>query len=111
MKGGDIIKQIRKNLKLSSSKAASPALNLTIDYPAEEEMVLLGHYALRLSAEENAQVEVSIQGADWQECRFAVGHFWLDWEPTKRGPLKISARSRVGKGRWKKSEDRNCEVI
>ena len=54
-------------------KTAAPSLDITIDYPKEEELIVSGHYAVRISAMPEAQVELSINDAEWAGCRTALG--------------------------------------
>ena len=91
-----------------SPKATSSAV--VIDFPTQEEQVMPGHYAIRLTAPGAAEVQVSIAGGDWQGCRESAGHFWYDWRPEQEGPCAIEARARSGKGRWSKSEPCDCVV-
>lgn len=90
----------------------APPPSVAIDHPIENELVRPGHYAIRLTAQGAAEVEVSIDGKDWQPCREAVGHHWYDWSPEPAGRRVLEARARRGpKGRWVKSEPRSFEVL
>lgn len=105
-----------RNNKPKSSAVAEPqspsvATDIHIDYPREEELIIPGHYAVRLSGAPDAQVELSINDGDWTGCRTAVGYYWFDWEPSKAGEYTLLARQKVGKGRAKKSEPRFCRVV
>lgn len=84
---------------------------VSVDYPQEGEKIMPGHYAVRVSAVPGAQVEISVDGGPDQPCRPSVGYYWFDWSPTQPGRVTFSARYRIGKGRWKKSEPRSCTVI
>jgi hypothetical protein len=64
-----------------------------IDNPVENEDVLPGHYAIRISAPNAQTVSVSINDSEWEECRNSVGYFWHDWYPSKIGTHQIKARS------------------
>jgi|SRR5581483_6806731 len=91
--------------------AAAPSLEIIIDYPKEEELVLSGDYAVRLSGTSEAQVELSVNGGEWLGCRRSVGFYWFDWTPTETGEAVLKARLRVGDGRWKMSAERFCRVV
>jgi hypothetical protein len=92
-------------------KIAAPALDVAIDYPKEEELVLSGHYAVRISATPEAQVEISFNDGEWNGCRTSLGYYWFDWNPAELGETVIKARVRVGAGRWKVSAERFCRVV
>ncbi len=100
---------ITKVLKPKESEDASATI--AIDYPREEELVIPGHYAVRISAHPQAQVEISINEGDWLGCRHAVGYYWFDWEPSKAGEVTLVARQKIGKGRAKKSDTRFCRIV
>lgn len=89
--------------RTAAPKKAAPAkktpLKVVIDYPAVHEIVLPGHYAIRLTAAGATQAQVRFDGDDWSDCRQAAGHFWYDWAP-QAGRVRIEARARTGKGRW-----------
>jgi hypothetical protein len=91
--------------------AEIPAADIHIDYPREEELIIPGHYAVRLSGLPDAQVEISINEGEWQGCRTAVGYYWFDWEPATPGEVTLVARIKAGKGRQKKSESRFCRIV
>lgn len=74
-------------------------LKVVIDYPAEHEIVMPGHYAIRLTAAGATQAQVRFDGDDWSDCREAAGHFWYDWAP-QAGRVRLEVRARIGKGRW-----------
>jgi hypothetical protein len=92
-----------------AAAAARPPLEASIDYPAEGERVLPGHYAVRMTAGGASQAQARLDGGPWRDCRPAVGHFWLDWAP-EAGPAVIEARARAGKGRWTSAPPRACVV-
>lgn len=65
---------------------------LTIDHPAEGETVWSGHYAVRISAPAQAEVEVRVDGGPWKPCRSAAGHWWLDLSGLADGGHELVAR-------------------
>lgn len=83
----------------SKPAAKKAALKVVIDYPAVHEIVMPGHYAIRLSAPGADQAQVRFDGDEWSDCRDSYGHFWYDWAP-QSGRVRIEARARTGKGRW-----------
>jgi len=99
--------------KKPSSSALTPggAVEVTVDFPHEGELVLPGHYAVRVSAQPGYDVEISTDGKEWSLTRPSVGFHWFDWWPSASGRTVLSARVKSGKGRWKKVSERECIVI
>lgn len=95
----------------SPTQGKKTGLSVVIDYPVEQEKIMPGHYAVRISAVNAERVEVSFNKGDWQVCRFADGYFWFDWWPAGSGKVVITARAQSGKSRSKKSEERSCFII
>ena len=52
---------------------------ITIDYPRENEKVMVGHYAVRVSAPSGAQVELIVNNGEERPCRESIGFYWYDW--------------------------------
>lgn len=91
-------------VKKAPAKApAKSALQAVIDYPQPHEIVLPGHYSIRLTAHGATQAQIRVDGGEWTDCREAAGHFWHDWAP-QPGSAHIEARARAGKGRWASAE-------
>jgi hypothetical protein len=86
-----------------------PPFAVEIDYPQENEAVRPGHYSIRLTAAGASAAQARLDGGEWQDCREAVGHYWLDWAPGT-GQAKIEARARAGKGRWTSALARSVSV-
>jgi hypothetical protein len=64
-----------------------------IDYPQEEEAITSEHYTFRVKAPLNAEkVEVCIDGAPWQLCRYSSGFWWYDWSDYGSGEHEVVAR-------------------
>jgi hypothetical protein len=64
-----------------------------IDYPQEEETIVSPHYTFRIKAPLNAEkVEVCIDGAPWQLCRYSSGFWWYDWADYATGEHEVVAR-------------------
>ena len=65
----------------------------SIDYPQEEETITSPHYTFRVKAPLNAEkVELCIDGAPWQLCRYSSGFWWFDWSDYATGEHEIVAR-------------------
>ena len=109
---GKLLSSIKKGLSAGAEKKApEPAPAVAVGYPRENEKVFPGHYAVRLTGYPGDQVQISINNGDWQDCRFAAGHFWFDWYPMKPGKYSLVARlKRGGKGKAVSSDPRNCTV-
>jgi len=106
-----ILSRVKKTFVSEHSNGTPPAaVELAIDFPQEGEFVRPGHYAIRLTAPAGSQVEISINDGNWELCRHAVGYYWYDWTPGKAGSQELVARSKIGKGKWKKSDARRCSV-
>ncbi|MBI2362566.1 MAG: hypothetical protein HYV15_04205 [Elusimicrobia bacterium] len=101
----------RKPRAAAASPKAPKAAAVVLDFPAPEEQVAPGHYAIRVAANTEMKVEVSIDGGEWQECRPAVGYFWYDWAPAASGEHRIVARAKNGGPRFAKTEERVCLVV
>src|SRR5438105_1523899 len=80
-----------------NNSSVETKLDVTIDYPKEEELINPGHYAVRISTVPEAQVELSLNGGDWKGCRSGSGYFWYDWQATTPGEYTLTARQKVGK--------------
>ena len=89
--------------------AAKSALQVVIDYPEEQTVILPGHYAVRLSAPGAGQAQIRFDGGDWLDCRESLGHFWHDWTPLA-GRVRLEVRARAGKGRWSPVAEREVVV-
>lgn len=87
--------------KKTAAKKAAPksALQVVIDYPQVHEVILPGHYSIRLTAQGAGQAQLRIDGEEWLDCRESLSHFWHDWL-AQAGQIRLEARARIGKGRW-----------
>jgi hypothetical protein len=94
----------------AAKASAKPKLEATIDFPQAGETVRPGHYSIRVTATGATQVQARVGAGEWNECRESVGHFWLDWAP-EAGKCVLSARARVGKGRWTAAAERAVVVV
>ena len=101
----------KNNAEVLVLKPSVPTLEINFDYPKQEELVLTGHYAVRIIGTLEAQVELSINNGEWNGCRTALGFYWFDWSPSELGETVLKARVRVGNGRWKISDERFCRVV
>ncbi|MDD5304231.1 MAG: hypothetical protein PHS14_14115 [Elusimicrobia bacterium] len=108
-------KKIVAEKKIVAKKAVlkAPArkngLQVVIDYPRVHEIVLPGHYSIRLTALGAGQAQVRFDGGEWVDCRESLGHFWHDWT-AQAGQARIESRARIGKGRWSPTEEREVVV-
>ena len=85
--------------------------HVVIDYPQEKETISCPEYTIRVGPVNSSVVEVSIDGGEWNICRFAEGYWWFDWANYPAGKHKITARVRSDKGKTlKKSDIRSCET-
>lgn len=95
-----MVKKLAAPKKTAAKAPAKKAgLKVVIDYPAAHEVVMPGHYAIRLTAAGATQAQVRFDGDEWSDCRDSFGHFWYDWAP-QSGRVRIEVRARAGKGRW-----------
>ncbi|MBV9079911.1 MAG: hypothetical protein JO102_02190, partial [Elusimicrobia bacterium] len=96
--------------KTAAAPAAKAASKPSIDFPVEGELVLPGHYAVRVSAPEGSGPEISTDGKQWNACRPAVGYFWFDWWPSAKGRVTLQLRLKAN-GKWTKVAERGCSVV
>lgn len=83
---------------------------LAVDFPRQGETVTSPHYAVRLSAPEDAaQVEISVDQGDWIPCRKAAGYWWHDWSGYGEGEHEVVARIQVA-GKLVSSEPHGFRV-
>jgi hypothetical protein len=86
-------------------------MKVTVDYPQEGEKVKHGHYAVRVSANDATEVEISVDRGDWRPCRTSNGYWWGDMWPQAHEIHEIRARARTGEGDWTESEPRACDAV
>ena len=93
----------------TKGKGAVLGFDAIIDYPQKGEAVMPGHYAIRVSATPDTEVEVRVNGKEWQPCRAGAGFYWVDWwaEP---GDVRIVARFKTRYNEWKESKERRVKV-
>ena len=80
-----------------------------IDHPQEHERLLGPVYVVRLGVGGAEQVEISIDGGVWQNCRLTSGYWWYDWSAIRPGRHTLVARMRTSGGRWFRTPPRPCE--
>lgn len=102
--------KIFSNGKKSKSQTESSPIALSIDYPQEGDVVLEGHYAVRISVPFAGQTQVSVNKGPWQTCRPDSGYQWFDWWPEKSGKQKLEARLVLDDGTILKAEVRSFTV-
>ena len=106
-----ILNRIKKGLTMEKPVTNEEASAVVIDYPREGDLLLSGHYAVRITSAHDNQVQISINNGDWQDTRAAGGFFWFDWWLSKPGKYTLVARAKKGKATPKKSANRNCTVV
>lgn len=104
-------KAARKPRAAAKTAKTPKAPAVILDFPVQEEKIVPGHYAIRVAANPEMKVEVSIDGGEWSECRPAVGYYWYDWTPSAAGEHRIVARAKNGGPRFAKTEERVCLVV
>lgn len=82
-----------------------------IDYPRDTENIGIGHYAVRISALAGSDVEISFDKGTWLACRYAIGHWWFDWNSEVKGAHTISVRARGAQGKWRLSKEVRFQVV
>lgn len=74
-------------------KKRSPRYEITIDYPKNNEVITYkNHYAIRIGTPNEGMVEISIDGSEYQKCRYSVGYWWYDWNNIPEGTHTLEAR-------------------
>lgn len=106
-----LMSRLKKSILADAKNGKSTVSELEIDFPQQQEQVLAGHYAIRVTANNLDTVQISINDSDWKACRQALGYFWHDWTPRTPGKCNIFVRGRLKNGRWKKSGARSCTVV
>jgi hypothetical protein len=104
-----VAKKIAVKKAVVKKAAPKSTLQVVIDYPQVHEIILPGHYSIRLTALGAGQAQLRIDGGEWLDCRDTHGHFWHDWAP-QAGRARIEARARAGKGRWSPVAERDVIV-
>lgn len=100
-----------KEAPVKAAPASEQASYVVIDHPINGEVVLAGHYAVRIGASWGGIVEFQINNEDWIPCRHNAGYWWFDWHNIPLGKHKLVARIVDGNGNVvKKSETRRIEV-
>lgn len=66
-----------------------------IDYPKTNEAVSFDHYAVRISAAQDEQVEISLDGGAWAPCFNSSGYWWFHLNGLAAGTHKLAARVKV----------------
>jgi hypothetical protein len=83
---------------------------VVVDYPQEGEILTSPGYTLRVSTSAVENVQISIDGRDFQPMRESVGFWWYDWNNYGAGAHTLVARIQVGK-RFQKSKARSFTAI
>lgn len=83
---------------------------VVVDFPQEGEILTSPSYTLRVSTSAVENVQISIDGRDFQPMRESVGFWWYDWANYGAGAHTLVARIQVGK-RFQKSKARSFTAI
>lgn len=85
--------KIKKNSDLNNKIKRKSKYEITIDYPRDEEIISYReHYAIRVGTPNNGIVQISIDGGEFVQCRYAAGYWWYDWCDIPLGQHTIVAR-------------------
>jgi hypothetical protein len=114
---------VKKTAVKASKKAevgVAPELKVTvpeettyvvIDHPANGDVLIPSHYAVRIGASWGGIVEFQVDDAEWIPCRHNAGYWWFDWHNIPLGKHKLAARMVDNNGKvLKKSAVRRIEV-
>ena len=83
-----------------------------VDFPKHNEKIQTTHYSCRVGSNAGCHsVEVSVNGKDWQVCRFDNGYWWYDMHNCKKGSCNLKARANTHEGEVLKSVLRRFKII
>lgn len=77
---------------------------VSIDFPAQGEVITGADYTVRVSAPEAGSVEVAFNQGDWRPCRRSAAFWWCDWSGYSDGEHEVVARLVTDEGRTVLSE-------
>lgn len=103
-----------KIITKASPKAAKPegaAVEVSIDYPQQDEGIPSESYTFRIGSVRAEKVEVSIDRGPWLACRPAEGYWWYDWSNYAPGIHRLTARALGAGGAAGMSAQRRFQVI
>ena len=84
----------------AAKKAAAQELQVSVDYPQQDEGITSREYTVRVGVTPAAEkVEVAIDRGPWLACRSAEGYWWYDWSGYGPGRHEAVARVRLPDGR------------
>jgi len=99
-----------KNSCTTTKTTKTNCKNICVDYPQNEETVYCGHYCFRLGSRKPCSaMQVSINGGEWQNCRYANGYWWFDWWNFNTGNFYLEAKAYV-EGKEEKTDKRYFTV-
>ncbi|OGS34455.1 MAG: hypothetical protein A2474_04045 [Elusimicrobia bacterium RIFOXYC2_FULL_34_12] len=83
---------------------------VVIGYPEENEKINHPNYAIKIGTNCEGNVDISIDGGDWNRCRHSGGFWWFDWTNYPQGEHKLVARLCDNEGKvLTKSVTRKCK--
>lgn len=99
-----VMKQLKKALRVKPK--------VSVDFPKHNEKIQSTHYSCRLGVPcDSNNVEVSVNGNDWQVCRFDSGYWWYDMHNCKKGGCNLKARVQTKEGEVLKSVLRRFKIV
>ena len=107
-----MLKKLHKKLKsVTSSLIRLTEVNqyVVVGYPKENEIINNPSYTIKIGVTGEGNVEISIDGGDWESCRQSEGFWWYDWANYPPGTHKVIVGLRDNKGKIiRKSKIRRC---
>jgi hypothetical protein len=94
---------------LPSPYHAPVAPYIWIDHPQQNERLRAPIYVIRLGVGGARNVEISLDGGSWQNCRLNSGYWWFDWSAIAPGKHTLLARMWTQDGRALRTPPRTCE--
>lgn len=96
----------------AAKKAATQELQVSVDYPQQDEGITSREYTVRVGVTPAAEkVEVAIDRGPWLACRSAEGYWWYDWSGYAPGIHRVTARALTADGGTGLSVQRRFQVI
>ena len=95
-----------------TTKTTAPGLQVSIDYPQQDEGISSENYTFRFGSTPWAEkMEVSIDRGPWLTCRSAEGYWWYDWSNYTPGVHRLTVRAVSSDGTVTVSSQRRFQVL